>query len=245
MRKSRGDHPAAVRSAIAGAVVLILGAVAALYFGAKVFAPPSHPAARTQPSSPASASPSPTPSLGPYGHIASRQADPLPLTIAQLYPQQFAAQGSSFVLMASRISGDCVDAVTGSSMQSAVTSAGCSQVARATYVDIKTGMMGTIGVLNLRTAAAAIRAARAAGPTGFITQLPGRSGPAHKIGQGTGLEEAAAKGHYLILIWAELTDLRKPRNSRQSYLIGRFMTALLDDTANVSLSNRMLNGSPS
>jgi hypothetical protein len=244
VQKARGEHPAAVVAAAAGAVVLILGAAAALYFGAKIFAPASHAAAKPPATPAATVTPSPSASLGPYGHIASRAADPVPLTIAQLYPAKFAAEGGIFVLMASRISGDCTDAVTGSNMQSAVSAAGCSQVARATYVDVKAGMMGTIGVLNLKTAGAATRAARAAGSTGFITQLPGRSGPAHKIGQGTGLEEAAAKGHYLILIWAELTDLAKPKNSTQNYLIGRFMTALLEDTANVSLSNRMLTGTP-
>lgn len=169
----------------------------------------------------------------------------MPLTIAELYPASFSAAGSAFVQTASRLSRDCIDAVTGAGLQAAISSAGCSQSARATYVDVKAGMMGTIGVLNLRTAAAAIRATRAAGPTGFITQLPGRSGPTHKIGQATGIEEAAAKGHYLILIWAGLTDLRRPRGTAQSYRLERFMTQLLENTANVSLSNRMATGTPS
>jgi hypothetical protein len=102
--------------------------------------------------------------------------------------------------------------------------------------------MGTIGVLNLSTAKAATTAARAADASDFISQLAARHGPTHKIGQGTGIEEAAAKGHYLILIWAEFTDLRKPRAGAQRTKVEQFMTELLQNTANVSLSSRMLTG---
>ena len=56
--------------------------------------------------------------------------------------------------------------------------------------------------------------------------------------------EAAAKGHYLILIWAEFTNLRKPRTSAQLKTVEQFMTELLQNTANVSLTNRMLTGTP-
>ena len=54
----------------------------------------------------------------------------------------------------------------------------------------------------------------------------------------------AAKGHYLILIWAEFTSLRKPKTSAQRTAIENFMTQLLDNTANVSLTTRMLTGTP-
>jgi hypothetical protein len=103
--------------------------------------------------------------------------------------------------------------------------------------------MGTIGVFNLRTAAAARTAARSAGPGSFVAQLKAKHGPTSKIGTGLGIEEAAAKGHYLILIWAELTSLKKPNPAQQSTL-EQFMTSLLDKTANVSLTDRMLSGSP-
>jgi hypothetical protein len=239
---SRRKKPASVKMAVAAALVLVLGAAAALYFGAKAFSSSGHPAAKPQGTPTATAAPTPT--LGPYGHIGSRQSDPEPLTIAQLYPASFNAGGSAFVQTNSRLSGDCIDAVSGAGIQAAVSSAGCSQVARATYLDAKAGMMGTIGVLNLRTANAATKAARAAGASNFIAQLPGRSGPTHKLGQGTGIEEALAKGHYLILIWAELTDRVRPKTKAQSSGLEQFMTELLQGTANVSLSDRMVSGTP-
>jgi len=104
--------------------------------------------------------------------------------------------------------------------------------------------MGTIGVLNLKTAKTATTVAHAADANDFISQLPGKHGATTKIGQGTGIEEAAAKGHYLILIWAEFTDLRKPRTPAQLNAVEQFMSELLQNTANVSLTHRMLTGTP-
>jgi len=231
-------------SAFFGALVLVLGAGSALYFVAKHLYAPTHPTSSHSPKTSVAPTPSPTPTLGPYGHIGSRSADPKPLTIAQLYPPSFKA-GASFTRTASKLSRDCIDAVVGANLQSAVNSAGCSQSARATYVATPVKIMGTIGVLNLRSAAAATKAARAAGANDFVAQLKGRKGPTKQIGRGTGIEEAAAKGHYLILIWAEFTNLQRPKGSVQRASLERFMTRLLQDTANVSLANRMANGTPS
>jgi hypothetical protein len=105
-------------------------------------------------------------------------------------------------------------------------------------------MMGTIGVFNLKTGQAASKAARSAGAVNFVAQLRSHKGLTSKIGKGTGIEEAAAKGHYLILIWAEFTNLRKPKNAYQREQLVRFMTQLLHNTANVSLATRMATGTP-
>jgi hypothetical protein len=237
-----------VKLAVASGVVLVLVAGTALYFGARLIGRHNHPAANRPPASPSiSATPSPTPSatLGPYGHIASRQDDPKPLTLPQLFPASFTAGGASFVRTASRLSGDCVDAASGAGIQGAVSSGGCNQAARATYLSAKDAMMGTIGVFNLRTAKAASKAAHAAGAANFVAQLPGRRGLTHKLGQGTGIEEGLAKGHYLILIWAELTSLHRPRTTAQKAGLERFMTELLQHSANLSLTDRMVNGVPS
>ena len=113
---------------------------------------------------------------------------------------------------------------------------------RATYLGATLKMMGTIGVFNLKTGPAAKKAASSAGAVNFVAQLRAHKGPTSKIGKGTGIEEAAAKGHYLILIWAEFTDLRKPKNNNQRSELVRFMRQMLDKTANVSLANRMATG---
>jgi hypothetical protein len=196
------------------------------------------PAASSSPS----ASPSATP--GPYGQIASRKADPVPLTVAQLFPASFTAGGSKVTMVASRIGRNCSNAVDGSNLQAKVSVDGCSQAVRATYVDASRGLMGTIGVLNISTAKGAARAAKIADGNDFVAQVRTKHGPAHKIGQGTGIEQSAAKGHYVILIWAEYTSLKKPKTTAQRKQVEAFMTELLNQTANVSLTNRMLTGHP-
>jgi hypothetical protein len=244
--KPRRKRPASVKLAMATALVLVLAAAAALSYA--VFRGPGTPKAAAHGASKSAASQSvsasPSPSLGPYGHISSRKADPTPLTMSELYPATFTVGGTSVVRTAASKGTNCAAGLVGSRIQSAIGSAGCDQVVRATYLASSQGVMGTIGVLNLSTASAATTAARSADASDFISQLGAKHGPTHKIGQGTGIEEAAAKGHYLILIWAEFTNLRKPKTAGQRTTIERFMTELLQSTANVSLAQRMLTGTP-
>jgi hypothetical protein len=224
--------------------VLVLAAAAALYVG--VLRTPAKPHTTSQSAkiaATATPTPSSTPTLGPYGHIATRSQDPEPLTIAQLYPPRIA--GGTVVRTADQIGTNCGAAVAGSGLQQALSAAGCDKVVRATYLAASKGLMGTIGVLNLSTGSSAKRTTRATGANNFIAQLPGRKGPTSKIGQGHGLEMAAAKGHYLILIWAEFTNLNEqPKTAAQRKELGDFMLELLEKTANVSLTNRMITGKP-
>ena len=241
----RGKHPASAKLAIAGALAIVLIAGIALYVGARAASQRPSAAGQQKTTPSATAAPaSPSPSPGTYGYIGSRRGDPTPLTVTELYPATFAASGVEYTLTRSRLSKDCVDAVNGANIQSAVSSGSCSQVVRATYLASKTGMMGTIGVLNLATAKEAAKAAKAAGAQNFIVQLAGRKAPTSKIGHGPGLEEALAKGHYLILIWAELTTLKTPHKGAQRTGLAHFMTDLFDSTANVTLTDRMISGSP-
>jgi len=223
------------------AIVLVLAAASTMgYFVVHMFYSHPRPAALSR--GRASASASPSPSLGPYGHIETRQTDPQPLTLGQLYPTSYTDLGSTMTNTATNLSANCLGAISGANLQAVVSAAGCTQVARATYFTTL-GMMGTIGVLNLTTAAKATTAVQSADANDFISQLAGSSGPTQKIGQGTGIEEAAAKGHYLILIWAQLTDLSKP-SATQTTDLENFMTGMLQNTANVSLSTRLLTGAP-
>lgn len=239
------NHPASVKLAVAVALVIVVVAVAAVYLGARAASRRPSAVATTAPRATASAAPSPTASLGPYGHIASRHDDPVPLTLAQLYPASFSVGGMSFALASSRLSADCIDAVAGANIQAAVSASACTQVARATYLSSQDAMMGTIGVFNLQTAQDASKAVNAAGAGNYVLQLPGHSSPTSKLGTGTGIEEATAKGHYLILMWAELTSLARPRTAAERTGLTQFMMDMLQGTANVSLTNRMMDGSPS
>jgi hypothetical protein len=232
-----------VKLAIASSLLLVLVAGTVIYYAARRTSPPPPPAAKPQVTPSVTAIPTPT--LGPYGHIASRQSDPKPLTVAELFPASFISGGVSYARTAGHLSGDCLDAVTGANIQAAISSGSCTQAARATYMTAKKGMMGTIGVFNMRTVAQASASVRAADASDFVTQLPGAKGPTSKITQGPGVEEALAKGHYLILIWAGFTSRRTPHTTAQKQELATFMKTLLQGTANVSLTDRMVNGKPS
>ena len=54
------------------------------------------------------------------------------------------------------------------------------------------------------------RPGHAAGHAGLHRPAQGADGPSRALGQGTGLEEAATKGHYLILIWASSSTAPRP-----------------------------------
>jgi hypothetical protein len=229
--------------AVSAVVVLALAAVTFLVFVARHHGTPTAaPTAKPKASSSPSASPSPT--LGPFGHIASRTADPMPLTVTQLYPRTFTAAGHPYIRTATRHGKSCAGALVGTRLPAAVKAAKCSQVVRASYASTGIHEMGTIGVLNLGTAARAARAGRAAGAADFIAQVTGRRGPTRLLGRGTGIEEAVAKGHYLILMWSQFTGRHRPRTPAQRKRLESFMTTLFQHTANVSLTNRMVDGAP-
>jgi hypothetical protein len=192
----------------------------------------------------APASSSPTPSLGPWKHITTRSEDSVPLTLTELFPAQFSSGGTSGSRTIDQAGHDCPAAVLGADLQSALGNAGCTQVMRASYLTTDQKIMGTIGVLNLVNDAAAQRAGQATGSTEFIDQLPAAHGPTRNLAKGTGLEEAVYKGHYLILIWAEFSNLHTPTTAAQRAELKTFSDNLVSGTANVSLTSRMVIGKP-
>jgi hypothetical protein len=192
----------------------------------------------------AATTPTATPSLGPFGHIATRSADPLPLTIDQLFPHSVTVGPETLARTISQSGKSCAPVLIGSRLQAAVKSGKCTQVVRASYLAAGRKEMGTIGVLNLSGFKTAAHAGHAGGPANFIKQLRARKGPTHELGKGAGLEEADTKGHYLILIWAQFTSRHKPRTAKQRKELESFMSTLFQQTANVSLSNRLVDGKP-
>ena len=105
--------------------------------------------------------------------------------------------------------------------------------------------MATVGVLNLTDATQAGRAGKAAGAVEFIKQLASKHGPTRNIAKGTGIVAAYVKGHYLILTWTEFANLHAPSGKTKRKQLESFSTGLVAGTANVSLTNRMVNGQPS
>jgi hypothetical protein len=187
---------------------------------------------------------SPTRPPGPWYYIASRKTDAVPLTVGELYPASILSAGTAYTRANQTKSTKCRPALIGADLQAAVRHGGCTQSLRATYLSKSAKVMATIGVFNLKNYAAAASAAAKAGHSEFVAQLAAKAGPAKSIGQGTGIEEAVVKGHYLVLVWAEATNLSPPQTQAGKTRLTAFMNLLVSQTANVSLSHRMAEGKP-
>lgn len=192
------------------------------------------------------ADPGPPASLGQWGYITSRTTDPVPLTIAELFPGKFTEAGITYTMTVNKAATSCGPALVGSQLQSAAQQAGCNQAMRASYLSSSSSgqVMGTIGVLNLSTAAGSQSTGRAAGASETIAQLAGPSGPTASLTKGTGLEAAEVKGHYLVLVWAEFANTQSPSTAAQKQQLESFISLLLQKTANVSLAIREVTGKP-
>jgi hypothetical protein len=237
---------------LAGSLAVVLAVAAATFLVLRVL---HHGSARQQAaggtltspsagSSPSpSASPTPSPPPGPWRYIATRADDPAPLTLAELFPLRFSA-GGTYTRTVRRSGKNCGSALVGSGLQSAVRKARCTQVLRASYLSLSKKQMGTIGVLNLKTFSAARKAGKEAGSARFIKPLDAAKGPTRNLAKATGLEEAEVKGHYLILVLADFTNLHAPKTRAQRRTLETFMSQLFRQTVNLSLTSRMVTGKP-
>jgi len=227
---------------LAPVLVVVLVVAGYVYLSSR-HAPPTPHAA--PPSHPAAAPNSPAPTLGPWKHIESRSQDLVPLTISELFPAKFTADGQSGALTVSKEGTKCTHEVIGSKLAKAVRKADCTQVLRASYLSTDRKIMATVGVLNLENATLAGKAGKAAGAVEFIKQLGSKRGPTRNIAKGTGIVAAYVKGHYLILTWTEFANLHAPSGKTKRKQLESFSTGLVAGTANFSLTSRMVTGHPS
>lgn len=239
--RTKPSHRALVGLLLAPVLIVILVVGVIVYRGSRAVPTTGHDAAAA--SKPAVA-PTTAPTLGPWRDITSQAVDTQPLSIRELYPARFSADGSAGTRTVQRANTKCTNAVIGSELKAAVRKGGCTQVMRASYLSTNRKMMATIGVLNLVDVAAAEKAGKAAGSSEFIRQLPGRHGPTRNLTKGTGLVTAEVKGHYLILIWTEFANQHAPSGKKQRKELTRFSADLFAGTANVSLTSRMVTGKP-
>jgi len=202
-------------------------------------------AGRNPTNTPGPARTSATPPPGKWKYIGSRKTDAVPLSLIELYPAVIASAGTAYTRTTEEKGKNCHGSLIGSALQTAVRRGGCTQELRATYLSKAAKAMATIGVFNLKTSALASKAAAKAGRSEFVAQLPAKTGQTKSIGQGTGLEEALVKGHYLVLVWAEATNLAAPPKTKSGRArFSAFMTLLVNNTVNLSLSIRMVDGRP-
>jgi hypothetical protein len=220
-------------------VVIVLITAAYLHFHKAHFAAPTAASPGLQNTASGSASPT----LGPWKHITTRADDPAALSLTELFPPSYAASGS-VARTVQRAGHNCPSLVLGNKLKAALRKASCTQVMRASYLSAGQKIMATIGVLNLANVTDTERAGEATGATAFIKQLAGPHGPTKNLTKGTGLEEAQIKGHYLILTWAEFTNLKAPGSAARRKDLDTFSRQLVASTAGISLTSRMVFGKP-
>ncbi len=227
--------------AVVAAIALAFAAIYAFTSKHKMATRPSAKPVQAQPSLP---SQTPSANLGKWQYISSRVDDPAALTLAELYPAQVSAGPRSYFRTAQRASRSCRSAVFGSRLKAAVRT-GCSRALRASYQSVHGKRMATMGVLDLATSNAAAKVGRVVkAPGQFIQPLPGPHGAARKLGEGIGVVWAVAKGHYLILTWAQYGNLRSPATASDRKVLQQFVNDLYQKTINQSLTRRMVTGKP-
>jgi hypothetical protein len=182
--------------------------------------------------------------FGQFCHIQSRDLDPTPLALEDLYPAAFFSETAKvqFARSGATEDKDCSKAVIGTDLVAQLKKGQCNQALRATYVSGDGTIMGTIGVINLNSTIEAHRAGKIIGKANFIMPLAGTKGPTAKLGKGTGVVEAQYKGHYLILTWAEFANQQTPSTAALTQQLENFENALVAGTVNIVLSQRMING---
>ncbi|MBB4706102.1 hypothetical protein [Sphaerisporangium siamense] len=230
---------------VGGGLVGLIGAVvAAVMFLNSLDDPPTTSAVpNTRPSAQA---PMVTGNDDKYGFAASRKTDPQPLTLKEVFGRRtVTAHGRSYLMTVRRTDKKCGDAVHGTGIQKALKAGGCTQFLRASFRDKRGNLIGTVGVGNLKTAAAA----KKAGKTGtgdeladYVTPLPGKD-TATKLLGGPGESFAAAwpQGHYLVMLWFQYKDGHKPSKSEMKQL-NRAALDITEATVFAALDTRALTG---
>ncbi|TDB93782.1 hypothetical protein [Actinomadura sp. 7K534] len=164
--------------------------------------------------SPAAATPTPTPSptqpvLAPV-KLKSRTTDPKPLTLKEVFGKgKFKAHGHNYVRTAVNAKKSCASVVGGRALETTLKQGRCTQALRATYALTGGQLIGTVGVFNLETEAAAKKAVKAAAAKdAFLQALPGK-GVSKTNGRGEALGTSQARGHYLLMTWVQRPDGKK------------------------------------
>ncbi|GGO06436.1 hypothetical protein GCM10010116_12680 [Microbispora rosea subsp. aerata] len=226
------------------ALLALIGALfTGLWYAARNEKPPV--AAPTPTGRPSLISQGPT---GKYGYTASRATDKTPLSLRELFAKRKLVKNKrSYVRTVTRKEKKCADGVTGDKITKALKAGGCTQLLRASFADAKGTVIGTVGVANLRTSAAAKKVASAGGGgerKDYLKPLPGKDEATKNLGTGEAYAGGWTHGHYAILLWFQFKDGHKPAKNELKRL---YQTAvdITDATVFPALDTRALTGGPS
>ncbi len=237
-----GKKKLIIAAAVVAGVVVVGGGALALTGGGDS---KPKPAASSNGALPPKTSATPTPApTGKGDRLQSRVTDPRRLTLNEVFKARtFQGSGHKFLMTMRRHELKCSSGVHGTTFRKALMSAGCNQVLRATFTNGT--LVGTIGVLNLRTEAAAKAAQRASHPKdAFVVPLPG-SGDTAKIGHGLSLTTAEADGHYLIMSWVQYPNGKKITSKYYGAVTSFVRSVTLGSNLRPALNYRSMEGKPS
>lgn len=135
-----------------------------------------------------------------------------PITVAGVFPQSETVEGVPFTRVASALDKDC-SATANGAFATALTSAGCRRVVRATFVDSPKRYAVTVGVAALPSsaAAAAVNAAKQFGPDVWFTGLDGPSGSgASAVTKSVGVGYELVYRRFIVYALATYADGHSP-----------------------------------
>ncbi|MGP4024702.1 hypothetical protein [Actinomadura sp. 3N407] len=203
----RRNLPLIIGGAAAAGLLLIAGGIGL----SSVLEGDSEPkGAKTSQAAKPTPTPSPTkPVLAPV-KLKSRTTDPKPLTLKEVFGNgKFEARGFKYVRTAANSKKSCTAVVGGTALEKTLKQGDCTQALRATYALTKGQLIGTVGVFNLESEAAAEKAVKAAADKdAFLQALPGK-GITKTNGKGEALGTSQARGHYLLMTWVQRPDGKK------------------------------------
>lgn len=228
--------------AAVGVAVVILGGGAGLVMTSGGDAP-STPTPTPTPTA-ATTTPAPQPTENGRGErLRTRATDPRPLTLKEVFKhRRFKGGGRTYTMTVRRADRVCSRGTHGVKFRRLLVRGGCNQVLRATFSNGK--LIGTIGVLNLRTEHGADVLQHASQPKDtFVMPLPG-TGTTRKIGQGLSLTTAEVDGHYLIMSWIQYPNGKKIAQSDYSAVTAFVQYTTLGSNLRPALNYRSMVGKP-
>ncbi|MDP9863024.1 MULTISPECIES: hypothetical protein [Streptosporangium] len=180
-----------------------------------------------------------------FGFAASRTTDPYPLTLKEVFKRANVSHGGQRYLMTiSRLDKKCKDAVVGSKLQKALTAGKCTQILRASFRDASGKIIGTVGVANLRTSAAASKVVSVgAGKSReeYLKALPGKDKVTKFLGTGEAFAGGWTHGHYAVMVWFQYKDGHLPKKTEVKKL-NQAAFGAADATVSPALESRSLTG---
>ncbi|MFB4301542.1 hypothetical protein [Actinomadura sp. NTSP31] len=202
----RRGLPLIIGGAVVAGLVLIGGGIGL----ASMMKDDSKPAKKAPPAAASTrptAAPSPTvPPLQPV-KLQSRATDPVKLSLPEVFGKSsFKAGGRKYVRTATSSTKKCAAVVGGTKLEKALKKGDCNQALRATYALSTGSLIGTIGVLNVKSEADAKAAVKAASDKdAFLLALPGKGVSKH-AGKGLAFGTSQAHGHYVVMTWVQRPD---------------------------------------